>query len=100
MPTNFLGQIYLFSFKGPPEVIINRAAVISSIIEKYPNISGKTSINKEKQIEFLLVNGKNKIKITIINPSWILVQEGRKKAIGVLLNRRWIIPILEGLNNE
>lgn len=100
MPNNFLPQIYLFSFKGPPEVIINRAAVISNIIEKFPNIIGKVSLNKEKQIEFSLENGKKKIKLTITNVSWLAVKEGRKKATGVLLNRRQIIPILKGLNNE
>lgn len=100
MPNNFLIQIYLFSFKGPPEVIINRAVVISSIIEKYPNINGKVTLNKQKQIEFALENGKKKIKLTIDSVSWLTVKEGRKKPTGVLLNRRQIIPILKGLNNE
>lgn len=99
MPNNFLAQIYLYSFKGPTELIINRAAVLATIIEKYSNITGKVIINKEKKIEFDLENGKSKIKIIIDNPSWVTFKEGRKKTEGVF-NRRVLIPVLDILNGD
>ena len=88
-----------FSLKGTPQVIINRALVISGIIEQYVNIVGTITQNKDKKITFNLNNnGKKKLIIIIDNPSWITYKIGRKKAEGVLLNRINIIPLLEALN--
>lgn len=86
------------SKNGAPQVMINRALVISGIIEKYTNIIGKVTQNKDKKIVFDLNNGKKKLKLTLDDPSNLTYKSDKKKPQGVLLNRRFILPLLEVLN--
>lgn len=98
MTNNFLANIYIISTKAIPQILINRAAVLGNIIDKYSNISGQVYLNKDKNIEFDLYNNKKKLKLVILDAVWGTFKIGRKKAEGVLLNRTYIIPLLEELN--
>lgn len=94
---NFWYEVAGLFRSGIPLIIVNRAYIIVNILEKYPKIVGKIEI-KDKKVCFLLNNQKTKLTITIDNPSWLTYKWGRKKAEGVLLNRRYLLPLFEVLN--
>ena len=88
MGTFFLSEIIGLSRKGVPQILINRANIVYSVIEKYPAIVPKIIVGINKIPSFELRSGKKVVSIDIVNPSWIEYRRGRQRKQSSLFNRK------------
>jgi hypothetical protein len=77
-----------------PEIILNKAFILADIIYTY-NYTYTLTINKDNKLEFLIKNKKKKLKMTILDRSWVYSNKDT-----FLFNRGTIKKILDELGED
>lgn len=94
---NILSKIVGFT-KKVPEIFLNRAYIIYEIIEKkYPRFVVETEVINNKRLRFIIKYKKKTVLLDIVHPSFMEVKKNKSAIEKEILNRKYVILILEWL---